>query len=183
MTRLQVRAPLKTLPQKGLPAALCACLLALPALAQEEPGGDIEIPTAAEVESISTQEERPSRWSAAGWCPLVSSERQDEKPEQSAEEAHDEEGQEGAEGDEKVQCDAGFGAALIGKDFRQGRLSLVGVLGAKTLGFGGAWTFGRQGSHPLSVALGVVAPYDGEGVYVEEWAVALGATVAVFGRR
>lgn len=146
--------------------ALVALAVGMPAAGQEEGAG--------------------SRIHAGAWCTFSDSEKQ-VSPDPAAElEGGDGEGEE-AEGDQEdvadVGCDAGVAASLIGRDFRQGRLSLIGALGAKTVGVGAAWTFGRQGIYPMSVAVGVVAPYSGEGIHGDEWAVAVGATVAVFGRR
>lgn len=138
-------------------------------------------PVAASQEPTEPQEavEAP-RFHAGMWCALRS-ERRPDAPQPAAEEpdgvAEEADQQEVAE--EEVGCDAGVAAALIGKDFKQGRLSLVGALGTKTLGIGGAWTFGHVGGRPLSLALGFVAPYDADGIYTDRRAVVLGATVSL----
>lgn len=120
-----------------------------------------------------------SKLTAGAWCVLATREDDVEQPAGDAQEETLSPG--GVE--ESIGCDGGVAASLIGKDFRQGRLSLVGVLGVRSLGVGAAWTFGRQGGHPLSVAIGVVMPYSGEGVFAGEAQLAIGATMAIFGRR
>lgn len=159
-------------------AALVLVLVALPVAAQEL---DPE-PEPVEVEVV--EEEARPRFALAGWCPLRSGQRE-QAPDQAAEGEGAEEGEqvgEQAGDEEQLGCDAGVGYGLVGRDFAQGRLSLVGVLGAKSLGFGVAWTFGDW-RRPVSVALGLVAPYDQGGVYGDEAALAVGATVGVGGPR
>lgn len=161
-----------------LAVALLALLLAFPVAAQ--PGSEEE-PVEVEVVEEEAPEEAP-RWSAGMWCP-ISERRGEVAAERPSGGEGGEDGEQPAEQDQGLKCDAGVAASLLYRDFRQGRLSLVGVLGAQSLGIGGAWTFGRQGSHPLSVAVGVVMPYSGEGVFADEAVLAVGATVSVFGRR
>lgn len=161
---------------------LAWCLLAVLALpVAAQPGTEDE---PVEVEVVEEEPGIASRLTAAGWCVLATREEAQQKGDSL--ETPDDGGEDETpvgESDDVVGCDFGIGAALLSRDFRQGRLSLVGVLGAKSLGIGGAWTFGRQGGRPLSVAVGLVAPYDSSGVYAGEWAVALGATVSVLGQR
>lgn len=178
--RAALRAPLAALHRwlgRALAVALLALVLAFPVAAQ--PGSEDEPITAEVLE----EEAPPARWAMGAWCPVRSEGRRDQSRDEPAEGEGEDQGQQEAGSEGELECDAGAAVALLGKDFRQGRLSLVGVLGAQSLGIGGAWTFGRQGGHPLSVAVGVVAPYDGSGIVADEWAFALGATVSVFGRR
>jgi len=96
---------------------------------------------------------------AATWCAIVSDSGSD--PEESG---------------RKPGCDVGMGAAL----YRWHRLAWVVVIGTETAGTGIALvTFrpppGESGT-VVAIAAGVVTPYDREGIYVDEWALALGAT-------
>lgn len=71
-------------------------------------------------------------------------------------------------------CDQGLAASL----YRRGRLALVGASGTETVGLGAAWVVWSGDGPVVAVAVGAVAPYDGEGVYPREWAPALGVTVS-----
>lgn len=71
-------------------------------------------------------------------------------------------------------CDAGLAAAF----YRHGRLALVGAIGTETVGLGAAWVVWSGDGPTVAVAGGVIAPYDGEGVYPREWAPALGVTMS-----
>lgn len=130
--------------------------------------------------------ERPgSRMVAAYWCEVVSTSpgRRDHAPDPATDgEGGQQEEQVGQEpDDEDVGCDGGLGLGLIGRDFSQGRLSLVAVVGSKSVGVGAAWTIGEW-QRPVSVAVGLVAPFDSGGVYLEGAALAVGATVGLGGR-
>lgn len=149
-----------------------ALLLAVPALGQDE-----EPPDSFEVE----EEARPSRFVAAGWCPVLRGE--EEPAEQAAEGEGGEEGEQEANAEEELACDAGMGVDLYGRTFASGRLSLVGVLGVKSLGAGVAWTVRDWfGSARVSVAVGLVAPYSEAGIDADRHAVALGVTLGFAGR-
>lgn len=133
------------------------------------------------VVAVAEETPPPSRFSLAGWCVLRSEQQTADQPTNGEDDGSEDE-QVTQEPDE-LGCDAGAGVSLVYRDFPQGRLSLVGVIGMQSLGVGAAWTFGREMGHPLSVAVGLVAPYDGTGIYSDGWAVALGATVSLLGRR
>lgn len=99
-----------------------------------------------------SEADKPSPFSAAGWCSVTS--------------GHSEEAYSG--------CDLGIGAALA----RWNRLAWVGVVGRETIGTGVAW-IASDGSGRLpavAVSLGVIAPWSDEGVRVDRWAPAIGAT-------
>lgn len=99
----------------------------------------------------------PSPIAAAGWCALVDGEEDEDDP----------------------GCDAGLAGAL----YRWERASLVAAIGSETVGLGGAWTLWvSDGGTAFAVAGGVIAPWDGEGIHVENLAPALGATLS-WGRR
>ena len=149
-------------------ALVLALLLTAPVLAQE--------PDPVEVEA-----ERPSRFVAAGWCPVLRGE--EEPADQAAEGEGEEAGEQDGAGDEELGCDVGMGVDLYGRTFASGRLSLVGVLGMKSLGGGVAWTVRDWfGSARVSVAVGLVAPYSEAGIDVDRHAVALGVTLGFAGR-
>jgi hypothetical protein len=84
-------------------------------------------------------------------------------------------------------CDAGLGLALLTFHNRQHqptRLSLVSVLGTKTLGIGLAWIVIRPTpSFPrvVALAIGAVVQYDSGGIYRQVYP-ALGATMSFRGR-
>lgn len=100
------------------------------------------------------------------WCLVVDS--KDEQPEPQGEE-------------EDPGCDAGVAAALY-RFQREPRASVVGALGTWSLGAGLGWTFHRsEAGTAYGVAGGIMVPWDGEGIHVNRWGWALGATVS-FGR-
>lgn len=98
----------------------------------------------------------------AAWCLVV-----DGKDEQTVD-----------EGEEDPGCDVGVAAALY-RFPREPRASVVGALGTWSLGAGLGWTFHRSESGTAyGVAGGVMVPWDGEGIHVEEWGWSLGATLS-----
>jgi hypothetical protein len=160
-----------------LAASLAALLLALPVMAQEEPEPvDVE---------VVEEEEAPSRVVAAGWCPILSSGREEKPPDQPAEGEGEEEGEQVADGEEELACDAGVGIDLYGRTFVSGRLSLVGVLGMQSVGVGLAWTVEdwRPGGMRVSVGGALVAPYTSAGIDGSRHAFALGVTLGLAQRR
>lgn len=83
--------------------------------------------------------------------------------------------------EEDPGCDAGVAAALY-RFQREPRASVVGALGTWSLGAGLGWTFHRsEAGTAYGVAGGIMVPWDGEGIHVNRWGWALGATVS-FGR-
>jgi hypothetical protein len=107
---------------------------------------------------------------AAGWC--VVGDRGEPAPvEGGGEEVPEEDG---------VGCDLGVGAELVGRTFRQGRLSAVVVGGTKSIGAGVSWAW-MEWDRPVAVGVLIVAPFDSSGIYADGAAVALAATVGLFG--
>lgn len=175
-------------------AVVLLAALTFPACVFAQPGSEddpIEVEIVEDVSDEETNEgtgdQLPSqpRFVAGMWCPLKQS--ADESPQRPS----GEEGGENSEDDEdssdsaipdSFDCDFGGGMRLVGRCFAQGCASLIGALGAKSLGFGLAWTVIDIGNNPVSVALGVAAPYDGEGVYVDRASVVIGGTVGFGGR-
>ena len=145
-------------------AIVLALLLAAPALAQEE---------------------RPSRFVAAGWCPVVSSGGEEGAPDQPAEGEGAEQGEQVADQEEdELGCDVGVGVDLFGRTFASGRLSLVAVIGTSSVGGGVAWTVKdwTPGGARVSVAAGLVASYGERGIDASRHAFALGVTLGLAGR-
>lgn len=112
-------------------------------------------------------------------APLAAQEAENPQPEHSPIAAsawcavHEDGREEGEPG-----CDAGIGGAL----HCWGRACLVGVLGMETLGPGASWRLHvDEEGRVYAVALGVVAPWDEDGVRVSDWAVAVGATLSFRG--
>jgi hypothetical protein len=91
-----------------------------------------------------------------------------------------EDGEEEAGRPEAVGCDFGAGADLVGHTFQQGRLSAVAVGGVKSVGVGISWAW-LEWDRPVAVGVLLVAPYDSQGIYTDGAAVALAATVGLFG--
>lgn len=150
-----------------LAALIAALLLAVPVSAQEIPE--------------PVEEPRPSRFAAAGWCPVLWGEEQ--APDHAAEVEGEEAGEQDVGGDEELGCDAGMGVDLYGRTVEAGRLSLVAVMGTKSVGAGIAWTVRDwSGGARVSVAVGLVAPYSEAGIDVGRHAVALGVTLGFAGR-
>lgn len=91
---------------------------------------------------------------AAAWCPV----RSEDEPEE-----------------DDPGCDVGVGAALL----RHGRAALVGAIGTETVGLGGAWVAHSGEQLTVAVAVGVVAPYDGDGLRADRASLAVGATFGI----
>lgn len=129
---------------------LALALLAAPALAQEPaPAAD------------------PFPIAAAGWCHLTDG---DSDPPTDPETEVTE--------DTSPGCDLGVAAALY-RFRRLPRLSIVGALGAETLGFGLGWTFHRTpAGTAYGVALGPTAPWGPDGIEIDRWGLSLGATLS-----
>lgn len=101
--------------------------------------------------ALAQPQAEPSRVAAAGWCALT-------------------DGEESGPG-----CDLGVGASVY--DWR--RFHLVGVLGSETVGVGVARVVSATGDPAvIAVAVGVVAPYDDQGIDLGGAALALGATLS-----
>lgn len=142
--------------------ALVGLAVALPAVGQE------------------AAEERPSRWAAAAWCPIVSG-SEEQPPDPPAEGEGVEQGDQAGEVEQdEPGCDAGIGVDLIGRTWPSGRLSLVGVVGTRSVGAGVAWTVKDWfGPARVSVAAGIVAPFSDAGIQLEDHAFALGITLGL----
>jgi hypothetical protein len=77
----------------------------------------------------------------------------------------------------EVGCDIGAALRLWG--WAENRVVAVGVLGTESVGFGLAIVPYRPRSGMVgAVAVGIVAPYDAEGIYSDGVAVAVGATLS-----
>ena len=147
----------------GLLAAAALAAPSAPPLSPEVPPESWGGPAVRWVEAAPAPppEEPPagSPLVAAAWCPLA--DRGDEAAAAPA-----------------VACDAGVGLALYPWAVGRGRtVSLVAALGAATVGAGVALTVGSTERLRVSVAAGVAAPYDGDGVYVDEMEPVVGATL------
>lgn len=127
------------------------------------------------------EEPEPFPVTAAGWCALKDRKGETEPPSAPtpAPEAGKEEPAVAAEEPPKPGCDVGVGFAL----YRWRKLSWVAVLGQETLGTGLAFVPYRPKRGPIpALAVGLVVPYDSEGIYSEPQ-LAIGATLAFTGRR
>jgi hypothetical protein len=142
-----------------LQVALLAALLAVPALAEDAPSSEPE----------------PFPVQAAAWC-VVQDRESSPAPVQ---EPVEEEPREAVEEPAEPGCDVGVGLAL----YRWRRLSWVAVLGQETIGTGLAFVPHRPKRGPIpALAVGIVVPYDSEGIYSEP-RLAIGATLAFTGRQ
>jgi hypothetical protein len=113
----------------------------------EQPDGEVVCEEVAEEAAPAVEE--PSPLVGAVWCPMKSDRSED-----------------------GLTCDAGMGAAL----YRRGRAFLAAVVGSKTAGLGIGWLGHRGERVTVAAAIGLVAPYDGGGIYISEAAPALGVT-------
>lgn len=118
----------------------------------------------------------PAPVSAAGWCAIKST---DEEPSASTS-ADGEEGTEEVSAVEKSTvedpgCDVGVVLRLYA--FTP-RLSAIGAIGTSTVGLGFGLTAYRTDRMVYGVGVAAVAPYDGDGIYVDRWTVAVGATLS-----
>jgi hypothetical protein len=169
-------------------AALLLLAFALPSAAQEpepspepvadeeagfDPFAGMELDDRIELQEEVEPEPEPAhpRILAAAWCVLE--EGEPAAPVDPAAEPATEE-------PDGIGCDVGVGAELLGRSFAQGRLSWVAVGGTKSLGSGVSWAW-LEGRRPVAVAVGVVVPYDGGGIYPDGASLALFATVGLFG--
>ena len=109
---------------------------------------------------------------ASGWCAIQS--RNSKQTSSSSSTSSDSTSSHAGPG-----CDAGLGLAL----FTHNRLSLVSVLGTKTIGIGLAWVVVKPSptfQHVVALAVGVVVRYDSSGIYRQVYP-ALGATMSFKG--
>jgi hypothetical protein len=152
-----------------LPAALLLLAVALPAAGQVvDPFAGMTFDDRLEFQVEAGPEPSHPRIVAAVWCVA-----------QGSPAAPVEDGEEEV-GPEEVGCDFGAGAEAVGHSFRQGRLSAVVVGGVKSFGVGVSWAW-LEWDRPVAVGVLLVAPYDSQGIYADGAAVALAATVGLFG--
>lgn len=104
------------------------------------------------------------RLSAAVWCKVIDG----KKPVESSSDTSDSYG-----------CDAGLGFSL----YHLNRAHIVGVIGAQSVGAGFAWVLSPEtAKRTIAVAIGIIMPYDTNGVYARDYSLALGTTISLGAR-
>ena len=162
-------------------ALLAGCLFLAPgALLAQSPAGALSQSSsqesaagepASEDPEAESEEAEPSPVVAAGWCVLRSSRPE---PEPTVAEDGEEEPAAAEDNPKDLGCDVGVALGLI----RRGRLSWVAGIGTGSVVTGLAWRPNLGRGPVLAVALGVALPYDSQGIYSGEAALALGATLS-----
>lgn len=101
-------------------------------------------------EPVAIPEPRTSLVVAAAWCAI----RVDDAP--------------------NPGCDVGVGVSLVS----HGRLRWVAAIGSSTIGTGLGWIVGRSELGVIAVSVGVIVPYDDQGINGEQLYPAIGATLS-----
>lgn len=131
---------------------------------EEKEEGEEEIDVSNPPSTTLSQSLRSSL-SAAGWCQIVSSESQISEEDLSNDLGN-------------IGCDIGLGLRLVSL---YKSLSLVGVLGSKSVGIGIAHTIldSLNSTLTYSIALGIVAPFDSNGIYSDHLTLAIGTNIGM----
>lgn len=140
-------------------------------LGQEE-GGEEGKEESAEEES-GEKESFSDRLVAAAWCPILK-ERTPSVSISTPDENEEVEDESGGVNPTKSGCDKGIGASLWTSP-RFPKVFIAGAVGLKSVTIGLGW-LAYSGDVTIAVAFGLMAPFDGKGIYLGEVEPAIGAT-------